>query len=1076
MLAIGASLFLLGANQIIAFTLLYVLVRAVRTLFLIHWWNYVSDFFNTSAAKRVVPVITSASRIAIIVAGFTIPLLDRFLSPAGIILLWIATLLVVALISWVMSAVVKAQAESETILAEPAGLKKERGSYLRNIQEGFRYISSSNYLKWVALSTFLMVVVFALLNYQGGQIFINQFQTRVAMTNFIGYLNGLTSLLMLPVQMFLFSRIVGKIGVGNANIIFPLGTFLISGSVLLAPLSLTSGALAYFDRNTFRYSTQEASNNLLYNAVPRRIKGRSRSFNDGLILPLGLLFSSALLEFGKTLPAGCFLPVLLGIPALMYLICALIIRKKYSHAMISLLEQEDYTSLLPSSDATGLSVDSGSFDTLIKKLNDSQDDAISLLIARILTDATGSSAIPFLEKKAKESSASLRTGIIDLVVSAGRRDQDLQRFCNSFLDDTEAGVRLAALNGLLLSANSENKELLDRASRFYRDPDFQVRKQALIFLLNSKNSIYNQPAMAALNELLHDPDVSACVCALDVLGTIGEAGSLPLIISHLVDDREEIRLHAVKALAMRSKQNISSTVSDAILDSANRLLADPSERVRIDMLSLLDQLHLPNMVGLIVIALNDVSPQVREMARKILVKIGGAAVPTLESHLASKDNRPLQQTLIKVVLCQIDGRKYGWLVEALIQEDLKKVYDRNAQLAAIHDFKEFPGVLVLRALLEELNRSSMDEIFALLSARYGEKPVRIISQSLNSGSSHQRANGSEALESLVNSQSAKLLRPFLENDLSSTTLARISSETWGTRPVTPAEAMRSLVSEPKNELVRAFSIYVLGEIATDGNSAPVAEMRSRQRSRNDFFDNLSLSDSSHNSVQDNLISPASNSPQFFSMTEVHHLSSLALTDPFPEVRSAAQVAERMIDKTTHRPSEGDHMTDSLSVIERILFIKQVDFFRGLTIDQLKVLANICEEEFFRKGMHIFREGEPGGVLFIVVNGRVGIEREGERKGSILRLVTLESRSSFGEMNLFDNSPRSASALAIEDTLVLKLRREPLVTLMRQYPDMLLELVKFLSQRIRDANDQIAHLTRAMPRQLHQLYDKLEESK
>lgn len=155
MVAIGMSLLWLGINQILADTLLFALVRAVQTSFLIHWWNYVSDFFDTRAAKRIVPVITSASRIAIIVAGFTIPLLDRFLSPAEIILFWAATLLIIATMSWTMSRVIKAGAESEPIWVNTAKPRKERGSYLRNIREGFQYISSSNYLGWVALSTFL---------------------------------------------------------------------------------------------------------------------------------------------------------------------------------------------------------------------------------------------------------------------------------------------------------------------------------------------------------------------------------------------------------------------------------------------------------------------------------------------------------------------------------------------------------------------------------------------------------------------------------------------------------------------------------------------------------------------------------------------------------------------------------------------------------------------------------------------------------------------------------------------------------------------------------------------------------
>lgn len=168
------------------------------------------------------------------------------------------------------------------------------------------------------------------------------------------------------------------------------------------------------------------------------------------------------------------------------------------------------------------------------------------------------------------------------------------------------------------------------------------------------------------------------------------------------------------------------------------------------------------------------------------------------------------------------------------------------------------------------------------------------------------------------------------------------------------------------------------------------------------------------------------------------------------------------------------MPASLSEIERIIFLKQVTFFQNMTNEQLKVLASICEEEFIPKDSTVFKEGEPGGVVYVVIHGRVAIEREGERKNSVVRLTTMDALTSFGEMSLFDNSPRSASAVTIEDTMLLKLRVDPLVALIRQYPDMSLELIKVLSQRIREANDQITHLTRPKPRQLHQLYDKLED--
>jgi CRP-like cAMP-binding protein len=151
----------------------------------------------------------------------------------------------------------------------------------------------------------------------------------------------------------------------------------------------------------------------------------------------------------------------------------------------------------------------------------------------------------------------------------------------------------------------------------------------------------------------------------------------------------------------------------------------------------------------------------------------------------------------------------------------------------------------------------------------------------------------------------------------------------------------------------------------------------------------------------------------------------------------------------------------LSTIERIIFLKQVVFFQNMSIDRLKALADICVEEFIPKNVTIFEEGDPGGVLYIVVNGRVAIERRGEKPRDVVRLATMEAYSSFGEMSLFNNYPRSASVITLDDTLVLKLNDKQLIALLREYPDMALELINVMSKRLRDTNEQLRRTTEAM---------------
>lgn len=163
----------------------------------------------------------------------------------------------------------------------------------------------------------------------------------------------------------------------------------------------------------------------------------------------------------------------------------------------------------------------------------------------------------------------------------------------------------------------------------------------------------------------------------------------------------------------------------------------------------------------------------------------------------------------------------------------------------------------------------------------------------------------------------------------------------------------------------------------------------------------------------------------------------------------------------------------LSTIEKIIFLKEVSFFEGMTVDQLKILAGVAEEQVFNEEAVIYPEGAPGGVLYVIVRGRIGLEREGQRKGSYSRIATLNTYGYFGENTLFDNNPSTERAIAVQDTLMLSLRREPLLELMRRNPDLSLKLINVLSRRLREATDRIAQLSSTRPRELHKLFDKLE---
>ena len=101
--------------------------------------------------------------------------------------------------------------------------------------------------------------------------------------------------------------------------------------------------------------------------------------------------------------------------------------------------------------------------------------------------------------------------------------------------------------------------------------------------------------------------------------------------------------------------------------------------------------------------------------------------------------------------------------------------------------------------------------------------------------------------------------------------------------------------------------------------------------------------------------------------------------------------------------------------------------------------------FFAKGDAIFREGEPGDEFFVVVRGQVEI-RSGNRC-----LETLGRSGIFGEMALIDDSPRSATVVALTDVTVAPIKEMQFLFLVKHTPFFALSVMRVLAYRLRRQN-------------------------
>ncbi len=140
--------------------------------------------------------------------------------------------------------------------------------------------------------------------------------------------------------------------------------------------------------------------------------------------------------------------------------------------------------------------------------------------------------------------------------------------------------------------------------------------------------------------------------------------------------------------------------------------------------------------------------------------------------------------------------------------------------------------------------------------------------------------------------------------------------------------------------------------------------------------------------------------------------------------------------------------------------EKVDLFkeRGLSAAEMKLLATFSTEERFRAGSMIFREGEKGDKLYIVLDGRVRISKFIPGVGEEA-LTVLDRGEFFGEMALIDDAPRSADAKAHEsDATVLSIDRATLNEILSMDPHASLQflnlLCRMISRRLREINEKI----------------------
>jgi HEAT repeat protein len=138
----------------------------------------------------------------------------------------------------------------------------------------------------------------------------------------------------------------------------------------------------------------------------------------------------------------------------------------------------------------------------------------------------------------------------------------------------------------------------------------------------------------------------------------------------------------------------------------------------------------------------------------------------------------------------------------------------------------------------------------------------------------------------------------------------------------------------------------------------------------------------------------------------------------------------------------------LSLLERVIFLKQVPMFAGLSLEELGLIADIAREEFYPDQTYLFRRGEVNNTLYLIIEGNIELSSISSA-GWEGTFGVLGPKEALGDTTVLEHIPSSLTAQVLMGEIhVMEMNGDELARLVRRYPEIGIGLLKASSRRVR----------------------------
>ncbi|KKC26578.1 ATP translocase [Sphingomonas sp. SRS2] len=287
------------------------------------FWNYTDAYFNIQDGKRLFPLLAAATAFGTTCGGLIVSELAGSVSLRGFFLIWsgigVVTLPVAILLRrrW-------------TRIAD-SDVDEGDGSVAHQVGQVATTFRTSRYTLVLTLVLFVTLLLTNLAEFQYSTVF-QQGRSEAELASLLGKLYAAANIFNVFVCLFLFNRLVGRIGVRNVALIMPLSYFAAFGFLFVTG-SFEGALAAFFVYHGVLTSIEYNNQNMLFNAVPSATKRPVRTIVEGMAEPLAsfiaggfLLLAADRMDMRELSGIGVILGVVL-------LLIVILLRQLYPAAM-----------------------------------------------------------------------------------------------------------------------------------------------------------------------------------------------------------------------------------------------------------------------------------------------------------------------------------------------------------------------------------------------------------------------------------------------------------------------------------------------------------------------------------------------------------------------------------------------------------------------------------------------------------------------------------------------------------------------------------------------------------------------